>query len=78
MLRFFPFQFLKQLVHGIFKFFIIFPCFGRIDQFQKRGEILFFLRGFVIDIANQRTIQKPLGFHPKIFRRFLTLPFGIG
>ena len=61
MLRFLPFQFLKQLIHRIFKFFIILPGFGSVDEFQKRGEVLFFLRRFIIDVADQRTIQKPLG-----------------
>ena len=71
MLRLFLFQFLKQLIHRIFKFFIILPCFGRIDKFKQRGKILFLLRGLIIDVADQSTIQKSLCFHPKILRRFL-------
>ena len=52
MLWFFLFQFLKQFINCIFKFFIIFPCLRSIDKFQKRGKILFFFRRFVIDIPN--------------------------
>ena len=78
MLRFLPFQFLKQLIHRIFKFFIIFPGFRCVDQFQERRKVLFFLRSFIINVADQRTIQKPLSFHPKILRRFFAFPFGIG
>ena len=59
--RVFCLQFLKQLVHRIFKFLIILSCLRSIDKFKQCGKILFVLRCFIIDVPNQGTIQKPFG-----------------
>ena len=58
MLRLFLFQFLKQIIYGILKFFIILAGFAGVDKLQQRGEVLFFLRDFIPDVADQCTVEQ--------------------
>jgi len=58
MFRLFLFQFLKQIIYGILKFFIILAGFAGVDKLQQRGEVLFFLRGFIPDVADQCTVEQ--------------------
>ena len=53
MFRLLLFQFRKQFIHRILKFFVILAGFAGIDKFQQRGEVLFFFRGFIVDIADE-------------------------
>ena len=58
MLRLLLFQFLKKLIHRIPKFFVILTGFAGVDELQQRGKVLFFLRGFIPDIANQCAVEQ--------------------
>ena len=77
MLRFFLFQFLKQHIYCIFKCLIIFPCFRCIDKFKQCRKVLFLLRCFIPDIANQCTVQKPFCLRPEILTGLLAFPFRV-
>ena len=46
--RLFLFQFLKKLIYGILKFFIILAGFAGVDELQQRGKVLLLLRGFMM------------------------------
>ena len=59
MFRLFLFQFLKKLIYGILKFFIILAGFAGVDELQQRGKVLLLLRGFIPDVANQCTVKQP-------------------
>ena len=52
MLRLLLFQFLKKLIYGIFEGFIILAGFAGVYELQQRGKVLFFLRGFIPDVAD--------------------------
>ena len=56
--RFRLFQILKQLIDGILKFLIVLAGFAGIDKFQQRGEVLFFFRGFIVDIADECAVEQ--------------------
>ena len=58
-LRFLLFQFLKKFIHRILKFFVILTGFADVDELQQRGEVLFFLRGFIPDVADQCAVEQP-------------------
>ena len=70
------FQLLERDIHGIFKGLVILAHFHRIDQLDKRGEVLLFFGGFVMDVADQGTIQKGLCLYPEVVTGF-AVPFGI-
>ena len=78
MFRLLLFQFLKKLIHGILKFFIILAGFAGVDELQQRGEVLLLLRGFIPDVANQCTVEQPFCFYPEIFARLLAIPLCVG
>ena len=63
-------QLRKEQVHRALISFVIFSGFTGIDKVQKCDEVLFFLRGLVPDVANQRGIIEAFRFDPEIFRRF--------
>ena len=49
-----------------------------VDELQQREEVLFFRLRLVPDVPDQGAVQKPLGLHPKIFRGFFSVAFGVG
>ena len=49
-------QLRKEQVHRALISFVIFSGFTGIDKVQKCDEVLFFLRGLVPDVADQRGI----------------------
>ena len=59
-------QFIEHQVHRVLKLLIILPDLHRIDELNESGEILFLHRGLVVDITNERTIQKRFRFDPEI------------
>ena len=63
------FQLRKEQVHRALISFVILSGFTGIDKVQKRDEVLFFLRGLVPDVADQRGLIEALRFDPEIFRR---------
>ena len=77
-LRFLLFQFLKKLIHRILKFFVILTGFACVDELQQRGEVLFFLRGFIPDVADQCAVEQAFGLDPEILARLLAIPLCVG
>ena len=61
MLRVFFFQPFKHQVNGALKLRVVLAGFRRIYHFKQRGKVLFVLRGFVVDIADQGAVKKPFG-----------------
>jgi len=78
MLRVFFFQPFKHEVNRALKFRVVLAGFAGIYHFKQRREVLFFLRGFVVDIADKGAVKKPFRFHPKILAGFLPVAFGVG
>ena len=78
MFRLLLFQFLKQFIHRILKFFVILAGFACVDELQQRGEVLLLLRGFIPDVANQCTVEQPFRFDPEIFAGFFSITLCVG
>ena len=72
------FQFLKKLVHGILKFFVILTGFAGVDELQQRGEVLFLLRGFIPDVADQCAVEQAFGLDPEILAGLLAITLCVG
>ena len=75
--RLLGFQCIKHKIHGVFELLVILPDFHSVDELNKGGEILFLHRSLIVDIANERTIEKRFCLDPKIVPR-LAFAFGIG
>ena len=56
--RFRLFQILKQFIDRILELLIVLTGFAGIDKFQQRREVLFFLRGFIVDIADECAVEQ--------------------
>jgi len=56
--RLLGFQCIKHKIHGVFELLVILPDFHSVDELNKGGEILFLHRSLIVDIANERTIEK--------------------
>ena len=78
MVRVFLFQPLKHEVHRALKVRVILASFTGVYHFQQGGEVHFFCRGLVPDVANECGVEQPFRLHPKIFRRFFTLALCVG
>ena len=78
MLRVFFFQPFKHEVNRALKFRVVLAGFAGVYHFKQRREILFFLRGFIVDIADKGAVKKPFRLHPKILPGFLPVAFGVG
>ena len=70
-------QLVKHQVHGVLKFLIVLPDLHRIYELNESGEILFLLRGLVVDVADQGGVKKRFGLNPEIVTA-LALPLGVG
>ena len=77
MLRLAFLQSVKQKIHGIFIILVVLAGVTGIDHVKQGYEVLFFLRRFVVDIANQRRVIKALRFHPKIFGALCALALSV-
>ena len=64
------FQLLERDIHRIFKGFIVLADFHGVDQLDERGKVLLFLGRFIMDVADQGTVQKRLCLHPEIVAGF--------
>lgn len=71
------FQHLEHEVNPVLVVLIVLSGVHHIQKFQQSGEILFLLRGFVMDVADQRTVQELFGLHPEIVTG-LALTLGVG
>ena len=78
MLRVFFLQPFKHEVNGALKFRVVLTGFTGVYHVKQRGKILFFLRGFIVDITDKGAVEKPFRFYPKILAGFLPVAFGVG
>ena len=62
----FRFKFLKHTVNGVFVFLVVLSDFHSVDELKQSREILFFGRRFIVDVANQGTVQKRFRFRPEL------------
>ena len=76
MLRVFLRQGIKHQVDRVLKILLILAGFHGIDEVYQRGEILLLRRRNVMQIANQRRVQKRFAFDPEILTAF-SFAFGI-
>ena len=70
-LRLFLCQLLKHQIDRVLKLLIVLPDLHGVDKRHQRGEVLFLHRGLVMEIADQRGIQKRFGFGPELVSAFL-------
>ena len=70
-------QVFKHDVDRVLEVFIVLPDFHGVDEFDQGGEVLFFYRGFIVDISDQGTVKQRLRFGPKLITGF-TVAFGVG
>ena len=77
MLGIFLFQFCEHEIHRILKFFIIFPDFHGVQHLNEGREALLFNRSFVMDVADQCSVQQGFCFHPEVVTS-LAFTLGVG
>ena len=70
MIGFFRFQFIKQPVNGVFIFLVILSDFHGVQELKQRCEVLFIRGRFVMDVADQGTVQKRFRFRPELISGF--------
>ncbi len=63
-------QRIEHHVHRVLKILIILSGFHGIDHVDQRGKILLLRRRNVMQIANQRRVQKRFAFDPEIFTAY--------
>ena len=71
------FQLIEHQVHGVFELLIVLPDLHAVDHLDEGGKVLFLHRGFVVDVADQRAVQKRLCLDPEIIPG-LALALGVG
>ena len=59
MLRVFFFQTFKHEVNRVLEVLVVLAGFRRIYHFKQRREVLFFLRGFVPNVADKGAVKEP-------------------
>ena len=59
MLRGFFFQPFKHEVNRALKFRVVLADFAGVYHFKQCREVFFFLRGFIVDIANKGAVKEP-------------------
>lgn len=64
------FQLFKQKVNSGLEIFIIFPALAGIEHIQQGIHILFFGRGFVVDVSDQSLIKQSFRFLPEVIAAF--------
>jgi hypothetical protein len=75
--RVFFFQSVKHQIHGVLKVLVVLPRFACVYHVKQGRKILFFLRGFVVDVADQCGVVELFRFRPKILGRLFALAFGV-
>ena len=64
-------------IYVVFKGFIILTHLHCIDEFHKCCEVLFLLRRFIVDVADQRRVKQGLRLEPEIIASF-SFALGVG
>ena len=70
MIRLFCFQCVKHQVHRVLELLVILPDFHRVDELNEGGKVLFFHRGFIVDIPDEGAVQKCFCLDPEIIPGF--------
>ena len=70
-------QSFKQQIDGRLEVFIILPALAGVEHIQQHTHVFLFGRGLVVDIGDQRLIQKGLRLAPKIFAALVVLALGV-
>ena len=58
MMGLFRFQCVKHQVHRVLELLVVLPDLHRVDELDESGKVLFFHRGFIVDISDEGAIQK--------------------
>ena len=68
--RVFLFQPFKHEVHWALKLRVVLAGFTGIYHFQQGGEVHFFCRGLVPDVADKRGVEQPFRLHQNLLLIF--------
>ena len=60
-IRFLLCQVFKHQIYLILKFLVVLPNLHGVYHLHQRRKILFLLRGFIMDVADERGIKQRLG-----------------
>ena len=60
MIRLTACQLLEGQIHVVLKGLIVLAHLHGVDELDERGEVLFLLGGFVVDIADKRRVEQRL------------------
>ena len=71
------FQLVKHQIDGVLKFLVVLPNLHGVYHLQQRGEVLFLLRGLVVDVADECRIKQHLGLQPEIVPGLSALTLGV-
>ena len=52
------FQCIKHQVHRVLELLVVLPDFHGVDELDECGKVLFFHRGFIVDIPDKGAVQK--------------------
>ena len=52
------FQCIKHQVYGVLELLVVLPDFHGVDELNECGKVLFFHRGFIVDISDEGAVQK--------------------
>ena len=77
MIRLTACQLLEGQIHVVLKGLIVLAHLHGVDELDERGEVLFLLGGFVVDIADERRVEQRLGLLPEVVPGF-PVPLGVG
>ena len=77
MIRLTACQLLEGQIHVVLKGLIVLAHLHGVDELDERGEVLFLLGGFVVDIADKRRVEQRLGLLPEVVPGF-PVPLGVG
>ena len=58
MVRIFLLQIFKHQIHRVLKILVIFTDFHSVDEFDERGEVLFLLRRFIVDVPDESAVKQ--------------------
>ena len=77
MVRLLFLQCFKHQIHRILELFVILTDLHGIDELDQGGEVLLLLRCFIMDIADQCTVEQRFRLIPERITA-LTIAFGVG
>lgn len=76
-IRLFLLQILKHQIHRILEILIVLTDLHGVDKLDQCGKVLLLFRRFIVDISDQSTVKKGLGFVPEGISAF-SFALGVG